>query len=102
MPMHHKRGLLDGIPVVARLEALTGVPIWPRCARRLRLLLDKRIRYVAGHGTQRMTALALPENAAMRKLVVNTVFTVDAAASDEDCLRYVLPLGEDPSPAINR
>jgi acetyltransferase len=57
-----------------------------------RLLLDKMAHYLAGRGTQRMAALVLHENVAMRELALRSGFHVDAAMPADDCLRYVRDL----------
>ena len=57
-----------------------------------RLLLDKMVRYLKGHGTQRLVAIVLRENKAMRELATRSGFQVDAAGSDNTTLRYVLEL----------
>ena len=44
-----------------------------------RLMLDKMVRYLKGHGTQRLVALVLRENKAMRALAMGSGFGVDAA-----------------------
>ena len=57
-----------------------------------RLLLDKMLRYLKGHGTQRLVAMVLRENKGMRALATRSGFEVDAAGSDNATLRYVLEL----------
>jgi acetyltransferase len=61
------------------------------------LLLHKLVAFLSQRGTQRLIAYVLPENEAMRKLAHANGFTLDAGASDEDALHYVLQLG--PAPA---
>ncbi|MEO6408073.1 MAG: bifunctional acetate--CoA ligase family protein/GNAT family N-acetyltransferase [Variovorax sp.] len=55
-------------------------------------LLDKMVGYLKAHGTQRVVALVLRENKAMRKLATQSGFVLDAAESDNTSLRYVLEL----------
>ena len=62
-------------------------------------LLDKMVRYLQGHGTQRLVALVLRENTAMRKLATHSGFELDPAGSDNTSLRYVLELKPAASPA---
>jgi acetyltransferase len=61
-------------------------------------LLDKMVRYLQGHGTQRLVALVLRENTAMRELATRSGFKSDAAGSDNTTLRYVLELKPATSP----
>ncbi|MEO5881163.1 MAG: bifunctional acetate--CoA ligase family protein/GNAT family N-acetyltransferase [Caldimonas sp.] len=56
------------------------------------LLLDKMVRYLRDHGTQRLLAWVLRENKAMRALATRSGFHVDAAGSDNTTLRHVLEL----------
>ncbi|MEO6407521.1 MAG: bifunctional acetate--CoA ligase family protein/GNAT family N-acetyltransferase [Burkholderiaceae bacterium] len=56
------------------------------------LLLDKMVRYLKDHGTQRLVALVLRENRAMRQLATRNGFRADAAQSDNTTQRYVLEL----------
>lgn len=62
-----------------------------------RLLLDKMIRYLAGRGTRRMSAIVLHQNTAMRELAAGSGFQIDRAGSDSDCLRLVRTLDKQPS-----
>jgi len=62
-------------------------------------LLDKVIRYLQDHGTQRLVALVLRENTAMRKLATHSGFKLDPAGSDNSSQRYVLELKPAASPA---
>jgi acetyltransferase len=55
-------------------------------------LLDKMVAYLRGHGTQRLVALVLRENAGMRELAAQGGFVLDEAGSDRDVYRYVLDL----------
>ncbi|WP_457423564.1 bifunctional acetate--CoA ligase family protein/GNAT family N-acetyltransferase [Roseateles sp. P5_E7] len=55
-------------------------------------LLDKMVAYLRGHGTQRLVALVLRENAGMRELAKQGGFTLDEAGSDRDVYRYLLEL----------
>ena len=55
-------------------------------------LLGKMVRYLRGHGTQRLIALVLHDNHAMRALAARGGFALDAAESDHTSLRYVLDL----------
>jgi len=55
-------------------------------------MLDKMVCYLKGHGTQRLVALVLRENKAMRALAMGSGFGVDAEGSDSQSLRYVLEL----------
>jgi acetyltransferase len=57
-----------------------------------RLLMDKLVRFLAGRGTTRIVGVVMRENDAMRALALSLGFTVDTAASDEDGVRFVLPL----------
>jgi acetyltransferase len=57
-----------------------------------RRLMLKMIDYLTSRGTQRMVGLVLRENEAMRKLAGSLGFVRDTAHSDEDALRFVLPL----------
>ncbi|MEO7150473.1 MAG: bifunctional acetate--CoA ligase family protein/GNAT family N-acetyltransferase, partial [Burkholderiaceae bacterium] len=57
-----------------------------------RRLLEKMVRHLQSHGTQRLVALVLRENTAMRALALRSGFRLDAAGSDESSLRYVLEL----------
>jgi len=57
-----------------------------------RRLLDKMVRYLKAHGTQRLVAMVLRENKAMRELATQGGFEIDAAESDNTSLRYVLEL----------
>ena len=59
------------------------------------LLLGKMIRYLRGHGTQRLVGEVLRENHAMRELARAHGLHVDAAASDTEAVRCVLPLQAD-------
>ncbi len=67
-----------------------------------RLLLDKMIRYLAGRGTRRMSALVLRQNTTMRELAAGSGFQIDRAESDDDCLRFVLTLDPLPSSTAER
>jgi acetyltransferase len=62
-------------------------------------LLDKMVRYLQDHGTQRLVALVLRENTAMRELATRSGFKLDAVNSDSSSLRYVLELKPAASPA---
>ena len=62
------------------------------------LLLARMIRYLRGHGTQRVVAEVLRENRAMRELALGNGFHVDTAASDGSTLRFVLELRSDGVP----
>jgi len=55
-------------------------------------LLDKMVAYLRGHGTQRLVALVLRENAGMRELAAQGGFVLDEVGSDRDAYRYVLEL----------
>jgi acetyltransferase len=57
-----------------------------------RRLLDKMVRYLQAHHTQRLVALVLRENAAMRALATDSGFKLDTAGSDGSLMRYVLEL----------
>ena len=57
-----------------------------------RLLMDKIVRFLVGRGTIRIVGVVMRENAPMRALALSLGFSVDVAASDEDGLRFVLPL----------
>jgi acetyltransferase len=61
-------------------------------------LLDKMVGYLRSHGTQRLVAMVLRENTAMRKLATRSGFEVDAAGSDGSSLRHVLALQPAASP----
>jgi len=57
-----------------------------------RVLLAKMIRYLKQHGTLRMVGDVLQENTAMRALAESLGLTLDAAASGDGVLRFVLEL----------
>jgi acetyltransferase len=57
-----------------------------------RLLMDKIVRFLVGRGTTRIVGVVMRENAPMRALALSLGFSVDVAGSDEDGLRFVLPL----------
>jgi acetyltransferase len=61
-------------------------------------LLEKMVRYLQHHGTQRLVAVVLRENTAMRELATRSGFKLDAAGSDGTSLRYVLELKPAASP----
>jgi acetyltransferase len=65
-----------------------------------RRLLDKMVGYLQAHGTQRLVALVLRENRAMRELATRSGFQPDAAGSDNGSLRYVLELKPAASSAV--
>ncbi|MEY4564537.1 MAG: hypothetical protein RLZZ618_3814 [Pseudomonadota bacterium] len=56
------------------------------------LLLDKMVRYLRAHGTQRVVAILLRENDAMRRLAVRNGFQLDVNRSDGHVQHYVLEL----------
>jgi acetyltransferase len=56
------------------------------------LLLGKLLRYLEGHGTQRVVGDVLHENHAMRELATSHGFEPDPDAPDDSALRYVLTL----------
>ncbi|MGZ5236509.1 MAG: bifunctional acetate--CoA ligase family protein/GNAT family N-acetyltransferase [Caldimonas sp.] len=64
------------------------------------ILLAKMIAYLRRQGTQRLVALVMRENRAMRELAVDQGFSVDADASDSDTLRLVLELQPTGAPAV--
>ncbi|MGZ5158238.1 MAG: GNAT family N-acetyltransferase, partial [Caldimonas sp.] len=64
------------------------------------ILLAKMIAYLRRQGTQRLVALVMRENRAMRELAVAQGFSVDADASDSDTLRLVLELQPTGAPAV--
>lgn len=57
-----------------------------------RLLMEKIVRFLVGRGTTRIVGVVMRENASMRALALALGFAVDTEASDEDGLRFVLPL----------
>jgi len=56
------------------------------------LLMQTLIDFLALRGTQRLVALVLPENTAMRALAASHGFVLDKSGSDSDALRFVLAL----------
>lgn len=56
------------------------------------LLLDKLTAYLTARGTQRLVAIVLHDNSAMRDLARERGFVPDRAWSDRSTLRMVLPL----------
>ena len=56
------------------------------------VLMQTLIDFLAQRGTQRLVALVLHENAAMRALACSHGFVLDEAGSDSDALRFVLTL----------
>jgi len=56
------------------------------------LLLGKLLRYLEGHGTQRVVGDVLHENHAMRELATSLGFELDPDGPDDSALRYVLTL----------
>ena len=54
------------------------------------LLMQMLIDVLTQRGTQRLVALVLPENTAMRALALSHGFVLDEAGSDSDALRFVL------------
>jgi acetyltransferase len=60
------------------------------------LLMRTLVDFLTQRGTQRLVALVLHENRAMRALACSHGFVLDEAGSDSDALRFVLAL--DPAP----
>ena len=56
------------------------------------LLMQTLIDFLVLRGTQRLVALVLPENTAMRALAASHGFVLDKSGSDSDALRFVLAL----------
>jgi acetyltransferase len=56
------------------------------------LLLRKTIAFLTGRGTERLVAVVLRENRAMRELALAHRFTIDTAASDAQVLCFALDL----------
>jgi acetyltransferase len=60
-----------------------------------RVLLEKIIRYARDHGTERMTAIVLRENAGMLALARHCGFTIDKSKPvEDDIVQLALPLQE--------
>jgi acetyltransferase len=91
------RAIADPDNVEAEFAIILGADVQRRGLGQL--LLDKMIRYLKDHGTQRVVAMVLRENRAMRALATRSGFKVDAALSDSTPLRYVLELRSAVSPA---
>ena len=62
-------------------------------------LLDKMVRYLKAHGTQRLVAIVLSENIAMRDLATRSGFQLEAADDGDTSLRFVLALNATASTA---
>jgi acetyltransferase len=84
------RAIADPDNVEAEFAIILGADVQRRGLGQL--LLDKMIRYLKDHGTQRVVAMVLRENRAMRALATRSGFKVDAALSDSTPIRYVLEL----------
>jgi acetyltransferase len=91
------RAIADPDNVEAEFAIILGADVQRRGLGQL--LLDKMIRYLKDHGTQRVVAMVLRENRAMRALATRSGFKVDAALSDSTPIRYVLELRSAVSPA---
>ena len=60
------------------------------------LLMGKLVRYLRGHGTQRVVGDVLRENRPMRELASRMGFRADASVHDDSALHYVLELQTKP------
>lgn len=56
------------------------------------VLLDKLVAHLTARGTQRLVAIVLRDNTAMRDLALERGFVADRTWSDAGTLRLVLPL----------
>jgi acetyltransferase len=61
------------------------------------LLMTKLLRYLRGHGTQRVVGIVLHGNLPMRDLVRRHGFVPDTAQPDDDALHFVLELAPKPA-----